>query len=308
MRRGSALAVGAALVVCLGVWPVTVRAEDGDDDPLTSGQEASPPGLVTYAVQPGDTVSDIALRNEMSVDELLALNPQIGDPDRIFPDQRLQLPAREPELPAWAETEAADEVACDLVEVLEEEGVALPIQRPEPAEPPAELVFLDLVDREFASAVVEVARRLEMDPNHLMAIMHFETGGTFDPAIRNPYTRAVGLIQFLPSTARILGTTDEALAEMTAVEQLGWVERYLSPFTGRLTTLDDAYMAVLYPAAVGASPDFVLFRSGTATFDRNPGLDRDGDGLVTRGEAGELIRRVLRRGRGEPDAGAEPGA
>ncbi len=142
----------------------------------------------------------------------------------------------------------------------------------------------------------EVAARLGMDPDHLMTIIHYETGGSFRPSIRNPYSRAVGLIQFLPSTARRLGTTDAALERMSAVEQLDWVEQYLGHFRGRLGTLDDAYMAVLCPVAVGEPAEHVLFRRGTTAYTRNPGLDRDNDGVVTKGEVTAAVHRVYEDG------------
>ncbi|MDI9636218.1 hypothetical protein QM565_10540 [Geitlerinema splendidum] len=40
-------------------------------------------------------------------------------------------------------------------------------------------------------------------------------------------TRATGLIQFMPYTAKELGTSPDALCKMSQVEQMQWVERYL---------------------------------------------------------------------------------
>jgi LysM repeat protein len=185
-------------------------------------------------------------------------------------------------------------VTCDLPQVAEEEGIALPSHPIETS--PGRLVFASRVSDEFEAKTREVARRLGMDPDHLMTIMHYETGGSFRPSIRNPYSQAVGLIQFLPSTARLLGTSAEELETMSAVDQLDWVEAYLTPFRGRLGSIEDAYMAVLYPAAVGCQADYVLFRRGSSAYDRNPGLDRDDDGLVTRGEVCAAVATVLQRG------------
>lgn len=52
-------------------------------------QPLSPSGLGIYIVQPGDTLSSIAERHDISLDALLALNPSIQNPDRIFPGQRI---------------------------------------------------------------------------------------------------------------------------------------------------------------------------------------------------------------------------
>ncbi|MDP9472602.1 MAG: LysM peptidoglycan-binding domain-containing C40 family peptidase [Chloroflexota bacterium] len=46
----------------------------------------------TYSVQPGDWLSTIAQRLNISLDELKRLNPQITNPDLIFPDQLLNTP------------------------------------------------------------------------------------------------------------------------------------------------------------------------------------------------------------------------
>ncbi len=55
---------------------------------LTPGK-LGPSGLGLYIVQPGDTLSAIAERHDMTLDALLALNPSIQDPNRIFPGQRI---------------------------------------------------------------------------------------------------------------------------------------------------------------------------------------------------------------------------
>jgi LysM repeat protein len=51
-----------------------------------------PPGF-TYVVQPGDTLSGIAERFRVTLAALEAANPQIKDPNRIFPGQVIHVPA-----------------------------------------------------------------------------------------------------------------------------------------------------------------------------------------------------------------------
>jgi hypothetical protein len=53
--------------------------------------EPQPPSS-TYVVQPGDTLGGIARRFGVSLSALLRANPQIDDPDRIFPGQVLNIP------------------------------------------------------------------------------------------------------------------------------------------------------------------------------------------------------------------------
>ena len=148
----------------------------------------------------------------------------------------------------------------------------------------------------FQQKVEEIEQRLGMAPGSLLAVMRFETGGTFDPAERNRAgSGATGLIQFMPSTAKGLGTSTDALAKMSPEDQLDYVERYLTPYKGKMGTLKDAYMAVLYPKAIGKPEWYPLFMSGTKAYTQNAGLDRDKKGMVTVGDA---VARV-QQGSGE---------
>jgi peptidoglycan hydrolase-like protein with peptidoglycan-binding domain len=146
----------------------------------------------------------------------------------------------------------------------------------------------------FRDKVVQIAERLGSNPNFLLAVMSFETGGTFSPSVLNKAgSGAIGLIQFMPETAKGLGTSTEALANMSAEEQLVFVERHFRPFKGRLNTIEDTYMAVLKPKAVGKGNDFVLFQKPGTAFEQNKGLDIDADGRVTVFDASFKVRRLL---------------
>lgn len=58
------------------------------------GQPGQQPGQSrrTYVVQRGDTLSGIARRFGVSLSALIRANPQIDDPDRIFPGQVINIP------------------------------------------------------------------------------------------------------------------------------------------------------------------------------------------------------------------------
>jgi hypothetical protein len=157
------------------------------------------------------------------------------------------------------------------------------------------------VSEEFCERVREIADSLGTDPNYLMACMAFESGETFSPSIKNAAgSGATGLIQFMPSTAQALGTTTEELASMTAEEQLDYVEEYFKPSSGKLQSLDDVYMAILWPAAVGRPSDYVLFAQDDPDHPRryiqNAGLDFNQDGVITKAEAAEKVRQRLEKG------------
>ena len=149
------------------------------------------------------------------------------------------------------------------------------------------------VTPEFKQKVIEVAKDLEMDPNDLMSIMHFETGGTFDPAIKNGAgSKAVGLIQFMPSTAKGMGTSTRDLASMNAVEQMDYVKQYLSPYKGQLSTPESSYFAVFYPKYLSPKyPDSTVFaQKGTKMYQQNIVFDSDKNGVINKSEISSVYR------------------
>ena len=155
------------------------------------------------------------------------------------------------------------------------------------------------VSRVFRARVVWIGEALVLDPSDLMACMHWESGGTFSASVRNAAgSGATGLIQFMPSTAKGLGTTTAALAKMTAEDQLDYVYRYFRPYAGRLLNLGDIYMAILWPSGIGKPDSYVLFdRSKAPTaFRQNAGLDVSKDGRITRGECLIKIKQRLTNG------------
>lgn len=149
----------------------------------------------------------------------------------------------------------------------------------------------------FKARVIEIAAELGCDPSHLMACMAFESGGTFSPSVRNAAgSGAVGLIQFMPATAAGLGTSTDALARMTPLAQLEYVRRHFLPFKGRLATLEDVYMTILWPAAVGRPAASVLFARESdrpKVYFQNRGLDLNKDGSITKAEAAAKVQAAL---------------
>ena len=151
-------------------------------------------------------------------------------------------------------------------------------------------------DTDFQSEVSRVAKSLNVPEDYMYAIMSFETGGSFDTSQKNMAgSGATGLIQFMPSTAEGLGTTTEELAQMSRSDQMKYVEKYLGQnLAGRMDTKDgaalsDFYMSVLYPVAVGKPENYALFKQGSREYAQNAGLDKDGDGIVTKAEAAAKV-------------------
>ncbi|TPM03530.1 MULTISPECIES: DUF2272 domain-containing protein [unclassified Mesorhizobium] len=148
----------------------------------------------------------------------------------------------------------------------------------------------------FKSRVISIASTLGCDPSHLMAAIAFETGETFSPSIQNPISGATGLIQFMPRTAKDLGTSTAELASMTDVDQLDLVAKYFNPYVGKLNSLPDVYAAILFPIAVGRPDSTVLFQRPAIAYIQNAGLDVNGDGVITKSEATSKVQKKLDRG------------
>lgn len=162
------------------------------------------------------------------------------------------------------------------------------------------LIYHWLVSPEFCDEVRSIAAWAQTDPDFLMADMHFETGGSYSPSVRNGAgSGGTGLIQFMPKTAEGLGTTTDELASMTALEQLKYVRAYFKPYRGKMNTLEDSYMAILLPSAIGKPLNHVLIRADDKPFKRyiqNKGLDLNKDELITKAEAAAKVRGIYKRG------------
>ena len=74
----------------------------------------------------------------------------------------------------------------------------------------------------------QIAKNNEFSVEDLLAVIEKESG--FDHTIQNTTgekpTYATGLIQFMPDTAKGLGTTTDALKSMSVLDQLDYVDKY----------------------------------------------------------------------------------
>lgn len=160
----------------------------------------------------------------------------------------------------------------------------------------------------FRSKMVEVADRRGLNPSYLAAVMSFETRGTFSPTIRpldrhgKPISSAIGLIQFLESTAKILGTTTDELSRMTAEEQLDYVEKHYETVDPhkRVSTIEDHYMAVFAPVAIGKPSSAAVYSAPSDLYYANKGLDADGDGVITKSEAAAQVIKLAHAAESKP--------
>jgi hypothetical protein len=122
-----------------------------------------------------------------------------------------------------------------------------------------------------------------------MAVMRYESAGRWDDAVgpailkgKDKGGKAVGLIQFSPTTARSLGTSAQALKGMDALKQLEYVEKYFRDIKSRYG-VDKFDLRSLYASVLAGNPNASL---------------ETGDGYNTVGS----VLRQLQKSKAVPDA------
>ena len=128
--------------------------------------------------------------------------------------------------------------------------------------------------------VRKIAKEIGVESKQLYRLFYIECRGDINKV--NPYSRAVGLIQFLPNTAKFLGTDTLALQHMQVSEQLDYVRKYLRiQLVGRkINDFTDLYLVVFRPSAIGQSEDYVISEKGSIISNQNPAY-RSNDGRIT---------------------------
>lgn len=149
-------------------------------------------------------------------------------------------------------------------------------------------------DPDFQKKLEKVATGLGVKSSDLIAVMKQESGVKADAV--NSKSGATGLIQFMPDTARRLGTTTDELRRMDSVQQLDYVYKYFKMTGVGDGTLGDLYMAVFMPKYVGYPDNFILGGSGLPGFAgkvyaQNAGLDRNRDGTITVADVKNSVAR-----------------
>ena len=156
---------------------------------------------------------------------------------------------------------------------------------------------------EFFEKVVKISKEVKCSPEDLMAVMHSESAGTFNPGEWNHAgNRAVGLIQFTDIAVKSLDPsgklTLEDLAKMSAIEQLDYVKKYLQYAKCNVAKFDkshtltagDLYSIVYLPAV---AKNEVLAKKESdpkGYYSKNKIFDSNGDGKITKSEmAGHVI-------------------
>jgi len=147
---------------------------------------------------------------------------------------------------------------------------------------------------------VETLAGAGYDPVGVASVIELESARSWSPAIHGPkvFTKPpgypIGLIQFSPDTAQSMGTSTAELEQMSFGQQVQFVKAYYDKYggPGQFRDPGDYYLA-----GWGTSPnspdDKVLAKEGEVAYDKNKGLDVDGNGLITAGDLRGLMHRSI---------------
>lgn len=143
-------------------------------------------------------------------------------------------------------------------------------------------------DPAFLQELDRVAKKYGFPSSSLIGLMMSESG--INPQAQNPNGGATGLIQFMPNTARALGTSTSALYGMNRAQQMKYVDDFFGLWA-RPGGLSGASPGRLYAYVFlpGRAKREVLTTSNEKYYKANRGLDLDKDGKIT---ISDLDRRV----------------
>lgn len=124
-----------------------------------------------------------------------------------------------------------------------------------------------------------------------MKLFWHESG--FNGTARNKKSNAKGLFQVMPFVAKEMKIPN--LTQISEIKQLPYYKKYILYWlkcqkdTSKINSAGDWYMLGLYPAYAGSSDNFVFAkRNGnriqSLNYKQNKGLDKNGDGIITKGE------------------------
>ena len=146
-------------------------------------------------------------------------------------------------------------------------------------------------DHEFLAEVTRLSQKYQIKEGDLLALMASESG--LDPHSVNEKTGATGLIQFIPSTARGLGTTTSALLGMTRAQQMKYVEKFFDQAKlPKGAGAGQLYATVIAPNYATKDPDTKLYtRADGNSYTHNKALDTNNDGAITVREMGGRLEQ-----------------
>ena len=137
--------------------------------------------------------------------------------------------------------------------------------------------FVDIAGVE--SRLKEISDKHGFTVDELLQVIQKESN--YKLGAVNKFTNATGIIQFMPATAKGLGTTIEEIKEMDALEQLDLLDKF---FDQNHTKGQHPYITVAYPAAGKYGMDDVIAGPASKIAEQNP---------VWVGEDGNVTKRSI---------------
>jgi len=161
--------------------------------------------------------------------------------------------------------------------------------------------------REVIFELQKLAKKRNVKWEWLVLTIHSESRGK--AWIQNKYSNATGIIQWLPSTARSLGTSVKKLQRMNVVEQIPYIDKYFESHRlfDYVRSYEDLYLGVFHPTALRAigkgADDYIIGDKyakensfSRKAYDGNSVVDThygDNDGLLEVTDFKRFARRGL---------------
>lgn len=143
----------------------------------------------------------------------------------------------------------------------------------------------------FFKKLIKICLKYNINPADVLTVMYSES--RVNPGAVNKNGGAVGLIQFMPSTLKFFGASQEEINNFnlkSAEDQLDWVEKFIkSTIAAYGNVFNNAvtfYQSIFFPASIKKGTDLdtvIIDRNNpkqTHIYDVNKGLDMDKDGLI----------------------------
>lgn len=139
----------------------------------------------------------------------------------------------------------------------------------------------------------KVSKELGIKPEWLYKTIFIECQG--DIYKSNPYSGAIGTIQFLPSTARLLGTDTSKIKQMTTCQQLQLTKKYIQIVSNgrKIISLHQLYLLVFFPQAAYQSESYIIGDNHTNVFKYNKILCDKADTTLTVSHIKRFLDRIF---------------
>lgn len=273
----------------------------------TTGADNNTPSTSgIYTVKRGDTLSGIAQKNGVNTNDLAHANG-LKLTNTIHPGDKLNIPKGGSSTSSSSSSQSSKR--NNPIHVTTKPGNSTNGTPKEIATTNGSctckahnLIWSTKVNCEFRKKVIKICQELWPDDylkmaNNLMALMHLETEGTFDPSKVNSLG-FVGLVQIGADARKDLGVSKDRLRNMSAVEQLDWVKKYFQLYNNRYKNIDsflEMYLTILYPktvkpAGVDVDDNDIIFRNnGKAKgnpYKQNPSFMKEKGEWKKRGFSG----------------------